>query len=296
VVPVRGDAVTAILDQQVSQPGVYDIPADAYHRDPVEGGSLSSSGARKLLSPHCPARFRWERDHPPETTKAFDFGHAAHQLTLGAGPDVVVVAARDWRTKAAQEQRDEAHRAGKVPLLEDDWGRVVDMAKALRAHPYASALFNGGKPEQTLVWRDQKTGVICRAMLDWLPSAIPGRRMIVPDYKTAVSAEPAVFARAAVAYGYCQQDAWYLDGVTALGLAVDPAFVFVVQEKDPPHLVSVVELDAEFRAMGRERNARAREVYRDCVASGIWPSYTTDIELVAAPRWALRQHEESYLD
>ena len=30
----------------ITEPGVYDIPATAYHRDPVVGGSLSSTGAR----------------------------------------------------------------------------------------------------------------------------------------------------------------------------------------------------------------------------------------------------------
>ena len=73
----------------IVDPGVYTLPADEYHADPVKGGSLSSSGARKILE--CPARFRWERDHPPVPTDAFNFGHAAHKLVLGAGPDVEVV-------------------------------------------------------------------------------------------------------------------------------------------------------------------------------------------------------------
>jgi len=38
-----------VADYEVTEPGVYDIPEDAYHRDPVKGGSLSYSGAKKLL-------------------------------------------------------------------------------------------------------------------------------------------------------------------------------------------------------------------------------------------------------
>lgn len=38
----------------ITEPGVYDLPAEVYHADPVEGGSLSSTGARKLLPPSCP--------------------------------------------------------------------------------------------------------------------------------------------------------------------------------------------------------------------------------------------------
>jgi len=46
--------MTAVVDQVlITEPGVYALPADVYHADPVAGGSLSSSGAKKLLA--CPA-------------------------------------------------------------------------------------------------------------------------------------------------------------------------------------------------------------------------------------------------
>ncbi|MGW9447058.1 hypothetical protein, partial [Bacillus mobilis] len=48
----------------ITRPGVYDgIPEAVYHRDPVPGGSLSSSGARKLLAPSCPALFKYDQEH-----------------------------------------------------------------------------------------------------------------------------------------------------------------------------------------------------------------------------------------
>ena len=52
--------MTAILPALISadELGVYDLPAAAYHRDPVEGGSLSASGAKKLMPPSCPALFK----------------------------------------------------------------------------------------------------------------------------------------------------------------------------------------------------------------------------------------------
>ncbi len=33
----------------ITAPGVYVIPADDYHADPVPGGSISASGARRIL-------------------------------------------------------------------------------------------------------------------------------------------------------------------------------------------------------------------------------------------------------
>jgi hypothetical protein len=281
--------------ERITVAGQYDIPADVYHRDPVTGSSLSSSGARALLPPSCPARFRYDRDHPRETsTKAFDLGHAAHRAVLGAGADFLVVDAADWRTNAAKEQRAEAYATGRTPLLADEYEQVRAMVVALTAHPYAAALFRPGTghPEQTLVWRNDSVGIWCRAMLDWLPNARPGRRMVVPDYKTAAAVDRASLARAVASHGYHQQAAHNLDGVVALGLADDPAFVFVCQEKTPPYLVTVIQLDPTALAIGRARNARAYEIFRDCTASGHWPGYAPDVETIALPRWAEREHEE----
>lgn len=270
----------ATLVEQITVSGCYDIPADQYHADPVPGGSLSSSGARKILD--SPARYKYEREHAIHST-AFDIGHAAHKLVLGVGPETVVVDAPDWRTKAAKEARDEAYAVGYVPLLMADWRRVEAMAAAIQEHPLTRAIFStptGAHVEQTLIWRDGDTGVWRRAMLDWR------RERIVVDFKTAVSASPASFAKSVANYGYHQQDAWYRDGVAALGLANDPAFLFVVQEKEPPYLVAVYDLDDEALRVGRERNRRALERYRDCVESGVWPGYSTDIETITLPRWA----------
>ena len=75
-----------------------------YHGDPVPGGSLSSTGARKLLPPSCPALFRWQQDHPVHKD-VFDFGSAAHRLVLGAGPEIALLDYDNMRTKAAQEER-----------------------------------------------------------------------------------------------------------------------------------------------------------------------------------------------
>jgi hypothetical protein len=287
--PTTAKPAATIIDA----PGVYDLPDDVYHADPVPGGSLSSTGARKLLPPSCPALFRYEQDDRVPRKRAFDVGHAAHKLVLGAGPDIVAVDAPDWKTKAAREQRDAVYAAGAVPLLAAEYRQVQAMADALRRHPVAAALFDptGGSPEQSLFWVDDETGVWCRARLDWQPRARQGR-MVVPDYKSATSADPEHIRRAVHTYGYHCQAAFYLDGVTALGLAEDPAFVFVVQQKTPPYLVTVVQLDPVAERIGRERNRQALDIFRNCQETGRWPGYSDDIELISLPAWAERRHDE----
>ncbi len=277
------------VSAQITVPCVVSgMPDEAYHRDPVPGGSLSSTGARKLLPPSCPARFAYEREHPPASSDAFDFGKAAHQLVLGDGPEITALDFPDWRTKEARELRDDLRAAGRVPLLRADYDHVVAMAAALRGHPMAAALFapGSGVPEQSLFWVDEPTGVWRRARVDWLPHPREGR-LIVPDYKTCQSALPRKLARSVHEYGYHQQAAWYLDGIRALGVADDAAFVFVCQEKTPPYLVTVVELDSEALAAGARLNRRALETYAACTRTGIWPGYTDDVELISLPPYAL---------
>lgn len=278
----------------VTEPDLYEMDADTYHADPVPGGSLSSSGARLLLPPNCPARYAYERSHQAAPKREYDLGHAAHKLVLGAGPDLVVIDADSYRTKSAREAQTAAHAAGKVPLLSAEHDQVQAMAAAIRAHPIASRLFNpaGGTPEQSLFWVDDESGVWRRARLDWLPDPARPGRMIVADYKTTGSAAPDAVSRTVHSYGYHLQAAWYLDAVTALGLAPDPAFVLVFQEKTPPYLVLVAEPDAAALHIGRHLNRQALEIYAECQATGHWPGYSNEVELLSLPPWAARRHPE----
>lgn len=290
--------MTATIERTViTEPGVYDLPAEAYHADPIPGGSLSSSGARRLLPPSCPALFRHEQLHGRKPRRVFEIGHAAHALVLGTGSELVRVEADNWRTKAAQEKAAEARGRGAVPLLPDEYAEVHAMAAALRAHPVASALFDPdhGRGEQVLAWRDAQSGIWRRAMLDWLPDPGAGR-LIVPDYKTTTCAAPLELSKTVHKYGYHQQHAWYVDGAQALGLGdQDAAFVFVFQEKTAPYLVTVIELDALALRIGREMNRQAIEIYAHCSESGVWPGYSDDVESVPLPVWVERAYERGEL-
>lgn len=281
--------MTAPVDELViDRPGVYDIPADLYHADPVPGGSLSSTGARKLLPPSVPALFRYWADHEAPARKHFDLGHAAHLFVLGDGPEIYVVDAADWRTKAAKAERDTARAAGMVPLLVHEFDEIQGMAAALRRDPLAMHVLSGdGAAERSLVWQDPDTGVWCRARPDWMtPDGLV-------DYKTTTEVHPEAVARSVANYGYHQQAPWYLDGAVHLDLlAPDAPFTFVFQSKVAPYLVSVVELDDEALDVGRALNDQARRVYADCALTGRWPGYSDDIALISLPRYARRPQED----
>ncbi len=268
----------------VDKPGLYpDLDEATYHADnalaPTLGRSLSSSGAKAILD--CPARFAYQRQHPVQKD-VYDFGAVVHGMLLGTGGDVHVVQADSWRTKAAQEERDSARDAGKVPLLVADYERALAVQSAVMAHPVTGAIFaRAGEAEQSLYWIDDETGITCRGRIDWLlPNAIV-------DVKTAANAAPGKWSRNLVDFGYALQAAWYSDGLEAITGERLP-FVHVVVEKEPPYLVAVYQVDHDALVYGADRAAEARRLYAECESNDDWPGYSPDIELVSLPAWAVR--------
>lgn len=269
-------------------PGVFDVPEAEYRADPA----LSCSEARKILS--APARYLYDRAAGEQHADHFDFGKAAHTTILGVGAPVAVLDFDDWRTKDARQAKADAYEAGLIPVLASAWTSVEAMAAAVRAHPIASRLINPerGTAERSLFWSDERTGLPLRARLDWCPHKADGRRLVVVDLKsTPATADPRSFGKSAASFAYHQQAAWYLDGVRRL-IADDAAFVFVVVEKSPPHLVNVIELDGEALAIGRDRNRRAIDVWAACLERDEWPGYPMEIASASLPRWAALTHDD----
>lgn len=253
---------------------------------------LSASGIKRLIPPSTPAHFKaaqGREEHKP----AFDFGKAAHARVLGAGEDVVVVDYDDWRGKDARFLRDAAYEQGKVPILAKDNVVIDGMAASLGAHPVAPLLFATGLPEVSAFWTDPETGVQCRARFDWLPETQQGRRLVVPDLKTASTAAPTEFAKAAARFGYYAQQEHYRDGLMALDIDKNPAFVFVVIEKEFPYLVTVAQFaQPDDVRLARAAVDRARRVYAECVATDTWPGYPTGINDLSLPTWLHYDLEE----
>ena len=253
--------------------GIHDgIPEATYHADPA----LSQSQAKTLLD--CPARYRWELDHPREHKTVFDVGHAAHAKVLGVGAPVVVIDADSWRTKAAKDAADQARADGHVPLLRADADAVDGMAEAVLAHPGARAIFEAeGASEQSAWWEDE--GVQCRARIDRLTAVAP------IDLKTTQDASPDGFGRSCATFGYDLQDAAYTRAIEVLTGEHQP-LVFVAVEKAAPHFVGLYTLPDEARARGQRRWLDALDLYRRCTETGTWPAYGDDIRPVTWPRWA----------
>lgn len=280
----------------IEKPGIYRIDASTYHADPVAVPSLSSSLARTIIE-RSPLH-AWT-DHPrlnqafkSEERKEYDRGSAAHALLIEGEDRIEIIAADSYRTKAAQEARDAARAAGKHPILAAEfeniyWMRSVALA-AIRNCPDLSGLtLADGKAEESLIWQDGNAW--CRARPDWHADDWS----LVIDYKTTnASAHPDAWVRTMTGQGGEVQAAFYLRGIEAL-TKHQPKWVFLVQEVEAPFACSLIGLPPAFLALGESKVATAIHLWRECVASNIWPCYPNRICWVESPAWHQARWEES---
>jgi hypothetical protein len=268
---------------------VLDLPEAEYHARP----ELSSTQARQLLD--VPARYKYRLEHPQEHKDAFDLGTAVHAAVLGVGAETTVLDFDSYRTKAAQQARDEAYTAGQTPILAKNYAPIAAMREAVLAHPVARGLFEQvGAAEASVFASDPDTGIRTRARFDYLPLQIDGKPCAAVDLKTTgKSAALADFAKSVATFGYHVQQAHYLDTLLwATGQSLD--FAFVVVETAAPHLVAVHTLDDHFRDIGRDEAARARRLLAECRASGVWPGYADEITTIVPPMWLVYQQLDEY--
>ena len=264
-----------------------DMPERDYHAHLALNASTL-----KAVHKHPLKKVRHDLDNRADYNLAFTLGSAAHRLILeGTGDGIVLIDKPDYRTKEARVSRDAALADGGIPLLPHEHDQVVAMCAAVKEDDTAGPLLTGHQPEMS-VFADLY-GQPCKARLDaWHEDDGTGRPLIV-DLKTTQDANPETFARTALTYGYDQQMAHYRD-ILEVESGTLPRFLFVLVEKAPPYLVSVVELDDLFYDLGQRRNYEAAEKWKRAVATNTWPGYE-GVNRVLAPVWALDEIEEEII-
>ncbi len=265
-------------------PGIHDISAERYHSDPCETPSLSAGLAAKMLAAtplHAfAASSRLNPDYEPDNKTQFDIGSACHELLTGKGRGIYVVDADDYRTKASQQQRDEARAGGYTPLTRpqnEQVRRMVRLARVqMRAHGIGDP-FEGGRNEVALIW--EQDGVMNRIMVDFLDE----QNRVAYDLKTLAGvADADRWLRRSMEHGVDLRAAQYLDGLKAV-LGGEWTYRFILLEKEQPHCLSVAQLTEGALFMGRKKIRRARQMWGHCLKSGVWPGFSTQIAVVEPP-------------
>lgn len=284
----------------ITEPGLYDISVEAYHADPCETPSLSSTIARKMLEKsalHGAVRHpKIALDQIKDEKDTFDLGSAAHTLLLGKGSRFVVHHADSWRGNIdgikSNAWKAKVRADGMIPILIGHYQRTEAMVKALREQlmfTESVGAFNlkTGKVEQTLVWIETtKSGPVwCRCLIDWMPEVVKNGTIFY-DYKTGEDANPDTQDRKTYNLGYDFQAAFYLRGILAV-FELDHAQVrFLNQERELPYCISQTQLTPAAHALADREVQRALEFWGECLTKNMWPGYPGRVCWIDPPAWA----------
>ena len=140
--------------------------------------------------------------------------------------------------------------------------------------------------EQMLVWNEGETWF--RNLADYIAPRRPTGHIVCYDYKTTgASAAPNAVALHLYNMEYEVQAAMLERGLEHLigDVAGRIVFRFVVQERQPPHALTVVELDNAGWMIGRKKLAAAVMQWKRCMESGKWPGYPSKIVRADMPEF-----------
>lgn len=263
------------------QPGIYkDLKNDIYHKS--EG--ISSSELKLIM--RSPAHYKYASDNPKPQTPQMALGSAVHALVLE--PDKTPVVQEPEVNKRTKDGRAELERfhmehAESIICSPDQYNIAIAMRDSLLSHPTASVLFASGAAEQSHFWIDEDTGLLCKVRPDFYNSD----HEVCVDLKTTTDASNDAFLRAVVNFSYELQAAYYQHGLAHTDTK-SIEFIFVVVENTPPYAVSIFTLPEEMMHKGNVMWRRALDTMHQCKMSDKWPGYSTDIQVLDCPSWALR--------
>jgi hypothetical protein len=282
---------------------IPNLPAAEYHARP----EISKHGLDDFH--RCPAWFKYRRENPQETTPALRWGsivdEAVFTPTEFAANSVVLPAdapsrptERNRKAKKPSEEtikaiefwdKFDAENAGREVITAEENIALTRTFHAIHGHPSAAKLFDCGERliQSSLFWTDPQTGVAMRARPDMIVRRPEQDRDIIVDLKTAVSAAPEDFGKAANAWRYHVQAAIYSAAWKQI-TSRDAAFVFIVVEKSAPFLVACYVASPRMLATGEKHFRRDLAAYAACLESGNWPGYADTIQELELPAWADR--------
>lgn len=271
--------------------GVYDLTMAQYRGQPADAMSLSASDAI-LLGNYTPAHLKasWAEEAEDDGSSASDFGTLIHTMILEphlAPGAVVVVNADDWRKKDAQEARNAAREAGKLPVLAKDYDRAAMAVLAVARHPLATALLKDGKAEQSWFAKDKDTGLYRKARPDFYTS---GRVLV--DIKTVASAHPDFLQRRVYDGGWFQQAPFHCDVAERVEGSPVRGYCWLIVEQKPPHAVVVRRPTDTILMHGDRLNKAAWATFAKCVKTDQWPAWEETLEDLALPTYAFYRLED----
>lgn len=253
------------------------ITNSQYH----ELAAVSSSGLVRLIS-KTPAHYRAYLKEKREPTPAMEFGTAFHSAALEpelfTNEYIVKPDGLSFATKEGKEWK--LLNAQKKIISIEDHKKILGMIDSLMKLPISEAIANG-ECESSYLWKDEKTGILCKCRPDCIYDDL------VIDIKTTEDASLKGFQQSIAKYYYYIQAAFYLEGLANCLENPPRRFIHIAVEKTAPYGIGVFELDFDALQRGKKEIRGALELLTTCEQTNIWPCYSEKIQTIALPYWAM---------
>ena len=204
----------------------------------INYSSIKACMAKYPTPGHYKAQELNKKGAEKKPTDQMKIGTAVHALILEPekfSSDYIQAPTSDKRKK---EYKDfVSDNPLRIVLNPKEWDEIHLMVSSVKSHPAASILLSSGSPEVPLFWKDEDSGEMCKACVDWLR---PDHHLV--DLKTTHDAS---LRRGGFQYAverqqlYSWQLAHYVNGYEAI-TGVLPAFTFIAVENQSPFFTHVV--------------------------------------------------------
>ncbi len=290
------------------KPGIYTDLTDEQYR------AIDAVNQSQLKLFQKSAKAVYESKEFPKHSSAFKLGQAADLLLFNPerfSEEFVeysgsAKADGEWTTerrgKGWAEFKEFAEREGKQILTEAELDEAQNIAKACHQHEIAAGLLSDGRAHTVVIWRDEHTGLLCKAQLDYLQHLESEDHMIV-DVKTTRSITPRAWAADSFKYGYHVQAAFYLDGLfdqlyggfNSTDLPHIGFTDIAVEKGSPRPEVVCYEVPPQLIYYGRQQYRGWLEEYAACKESGVWPGIADRMTMqTKPPEWIREKVELDY--
>ena len=265
----------------------YTVQPKGWKQDIYELSSYDEYAAIKALrstqikilrkSPaHFKAAQQYQKPISAQLRKSFSKGKAFDTLILHgqkAFNDLVI-------TEPDLNRNTKRYRAWKdsIPddacILTDQEINDIEAMKqaAERKKQFAKVFCEAGFPHRVLVWQCARSGLWCKAELDWI--TLSGA---VVDLKTTADASFWAFSRQAYRLGYFNQGAFYLDGLSHVTGTVHSDFYLAAVEVDPPFESQIFKVSTDQILKAKIENEENMMILAECFRTDQWPGYMDEI-------------------
>ncbi|RYZ90228.1 MAG: hypothetical protein EOP04_04565 [Proteobacteria bacterium] len=249
------------------KPGIYpNLKIDDYHRN------LSAvSKSRLIRMAKAPKLFlhgEQPKDIEAEESRSLKLGRAFHAMldksfdeTFIVGPNVKSRAEKAWKVF-------EKEYPTKTILKPSEYRHALEMASAIiENESFRDVLSAGGVFEQTYIWPDLDTNMVCQCRPDFISSD----GLTIVDFKSARDADLLAFQRANRDHFYYVSAAFTFEGVYACTGVMPERYLFFAVESSPPYLTAGYEATSKDFEMGHAFLRRNLTKLKECREQNYWP-------------------------